>query len=458
MNQVQPNRISRILWVVTVSSFVMVAVTGLFILFFYDPSRPYESTLELMFDVRGGLLVYQLHNWASSLMIAALIVHLLSLFFTGAFRGARGTWVLLFLILFSAMALGLSGSVLADDLLSTNSLAVLNGVTLSIPFAGTWLSSLIFQGAYPSGAIATFYPLHFVVFPLLVAGLIAVVIWLGPRRRPTATEIFRTAGVAAVAVGVLIAISATVTINPVATYGPADPGNASAGAGAVWYLAFLDGALRLAPSGWEFVWAGHTWTLAILVPLAVCGVFFVAAIAYPFVESWITGARAATEPDRPRNMPTRTALGVAGIVFYGVLWAAAGADTIAFQFRLGAEGVLMTLQLALLAGPPIAFLLTKRICLGLQRRDRDIALHGFETGRVVRLPGGRYVEVHQAVSAAEQRRLVGHESPEPFTARPDRRGVLHVHDKVRAVLSRWMYGDRFPTITQGELESGRHVG
>ena len=463
--RVTPERWTGLLWQVVVHSFVVVAITGVFLMFFYDPSstpvvydgsyqplqgvemsRALESTLQLSFDVRGGLLVRQLHNWGSSLMIAALIVHILSVFFTGAFRKPRElTWVALFLILFVAMATGLTGSVLPDDLLSSNSLAVLDGVLKSIPFVGAWLSALIFQGSFPSGAISTFYPLHVIVLPAVLAALI---LFVGVRGL-----LARAGGMFFIVVGLLTAISALVTVNPVATYGPADPGNASAGSGAVWYLAFLDGAQRLVPSGWEFEWLDRTWTLSVLVPVTISGLFLFAGLLYPFAEGWITNdKRMHLVPDRLRNMPTRTAIGVAAMVFYGVLWAAAGSDVIALTFRLTGEGVILTLQLLLLAGPPLAFILTKRVCLALQRKDRDIALHGFETGRIVRLPGGEYLEVHQEVSAAERRRLTEFESPEPSMIRPHSDGRIRVQDRLRAVLSRWMYADRLSPIGQRELD------
>ena len=127
-------------------------------------------------------------------------------------------------------------------------------------------------------------------------------------------------------------------------------------------------------------------------------------------------------------------------MFYGVLWAAAGSDTIAYLFRLGAEGLLVTLQLTLILGPPVAYAITKRIALGLQRKDRDIALHGYETGRIVRLPGGEYVEVHAPVREPVRRQLPGHEVVRPAILRPDPHGRITVRARVRSVLARWMYG------------------
>jgi ubiquinol-cytochrome c reductase cytochrome b subunit len=338
---------------------------------------------------------------------------------------------------------------------------VLDGVTKSIPIVGTWLSFLIFQGRFPSGAIETFYPLHVALLPLGIAGLVAAVVVLSVVHGPPSTRVAgpvgqaaevvvgqpfrvvaaRFAGVFFVVFGVLTAIAAFVSVNPVGTYGPSDPGNASAGAGAVWYLAFLDGAQRLVPSGWEFEWMGATVTLAILVPVAVSGLFLVVAALWPFVERFIANdPRPQHVLERPRNAATRTALGVAAIVFYCVLWAAAGADTIAYVFHLGAESLLITLQLALIVGPPLAYTVTQRICLGLQRKDREIAEHGYETGRIVRMPGGEYMEVHEPVSEAERLRLVGYEVARPAILRPDARGRLTLTAKVRALLARWLYG------------------
>ena len=188
----------------------------------------------------------------------------------------------------------------------------------------------------------------------------------------------------------------TVTINPIWLYGPASPGNAGAGSQPDWYTGFLDGALRLVPPGWEFVAFDRTWTLALLAPLAVVTIFFLLVAAYPFIEGWITGdQREHHLLDRPRNTPTRTGIGVAGMVFAGTLWAAGSADLIAVAFSLTIEGVVLAMQLLLVAGPIIAFIVTRRVCIALQRKDRELLLHGFETGRIVRLPGGEYVEVHQ---------------------------------------------------------------
>ena len=250
----------------------------------------------------------------------------------------------------------------------------------------------------------------------------------------------RAAGLFGLVVGVLTLVSATVTVSPIWHYGPADPANASAGSQPDWYTGFLDGALRLVPPGWEFEWLGYTWTLAILIPLAVVGIFLLLVALYPYIEGWITRDRRDHDIlDRPRNAATRTGIGVAGMVFYGVLWGAASADIVATQFGLSLESIIVGFQITLLIGPVIAFEVTRRVCLGLQKKDRELVLHGFETGRIVRLPGGEYVEVHQPLDRDERWRLVAHEHPVSEPLRPDQDGRLRLTERVRSRLAHWLF-------------------
>ncbi|KGN31512.1 hypothetical protein N802_03855 [Knoellia sinensis KCTC 19936] len=415
---------------VAMVAFVVCVLTGAILMFWYDPtsstvryqgshaplqgvemSGALASTLDISFDVRGGLLVRQLHHWTASVMIAALMLHILRIFFTGGFRRPRRLgWVLLFGILFASMGAGLSGMVLPDDLLSGSSLAVLDGVLKSVPIVGTWLSGLLFQGRFPSGALATFYPAHVLVLPLAMIGLGVVLLRREARQNPPIAGRNRTATVArwvglfGLVSGALTLVAGFVTVNPVWAFGPADPANATAGAAAPWYMAFLDGAQRLVPPGLEVVWAGRTWTLALLLPLGVVGLFLTAAVAYPFVEEWASGDRGGHRgPTQPRSTPTRTALGAAGVTFYGVLWAAAGSDFFALIFALSLEDVVLAFQIALVLGPVSAFVLTRRVCLELQLRDRDAVLRGSPTGRMVRLPSGGFIDVHEMPDGSERR-------------------------------------------------------
>ncbi|MGC3954267.1 MAG: cytochrome b N-terminal domain-containing protein [Propionicimonas sp.] len=269
-------------------------------------------------------------------MIATILLHILRIFFTGAFRKPRElTWLLWFVVLFMGMAAGLTGHILPDDGLSGTSLMVMDGLLKGIPIIGTWLSFLVFQGLFPSGAITTFYPLHVIVLPALMMLALLVIGALSLLHRPAQfrgpgrsgnnvvglrlkTAVVKRTGLFLIVFGVFVLLAATV--NPVWLYGPADPSVASAGGGSLWYLAFLDGAQRLVPPGWEFVLLDRTWTLAIIMPLGVSLLFLLTAMIYPFIEAWATGdTKEHHLLARPRHAPTRTGIGVAGIVFYGVL-------------------------------------------------------------------------------------------------------------------------------------------
>jgi ubiquinol-cytochrome c reductase cytochrome b subunit len=255
--------------------------------------------------------------------------------------------------------------------------------------------------------------------------------------------------------GVIVLISSFFTINPIWNYGPYDPSPISAGTQPDWYIGFADGALRLIPPGLEFVLWGYTWTFSILIPLVVIGIFMMLVMFYPFIEAWVTGDKREHHiAERPRNAPTRTSIGAAGVTFYAVLWAGGASDVIATHFHLSIEGVTHSLQALVILGPIIAFLVSKRICLSLQKKDREIALHGYESGRMVRLPGGRYHEVHEPLSEYERWRLVDYLDYKPLMIRPDAQGKIGPMQRVRAVLSRWFFEDRISPATRTELESG----
>jgi len=135
-----------------------------------------------------------------------------------------------------------------------------------------------------------------------------------------------------------------------------------------------------------------------------------------------------------------------------VLWAAASSDLIATHFKLSIEGVIHGLQALLFVGTIIAYIVTKRICFALQKKDREIALHGFESGRIVRLPGGEYIEVHQPLGEAERWRLTSYTDYEPLMVRPNSNGQITVNQRLRAGFSRWFFEDRIIPVSKGEIE------
>jgi ubiquinol-cytochrome c reductase cytochrome b subunit len=491
-----PDHWSFMLGEVALYSFFVLLLSGTFLTFFFQPamtpviydgvygplkgaemSIAYASTLDISFEVRGGLLMRQVHHWSALLFVAAAGLHMLRVFFTGAFRKPREiNWVVGFMLFVLGMAAGFTGYSLPDDLLSGNGLRIIDGMIKGIPVVGAYGSSLLFGGEFPGETIvARLYGLHILLVPALILIFIVIHLFMvvihkhthysGPGRKDTnvvgyplmPVYVAKAGGFFFIVFGVIMLISATFTINPIWNYGAYDPSPVSAGTQPDWYIGFLDGALRLAPSNLEVTAGGVTWSWNILLPMIV-GVGFLAVVAvYPFIEAWVTGDKREHHVlDRPRNAPTRTAIGAAGVTFYAVLWAGASTDLIATNFLMSMNHVLTALQIMLIIGPFIAYIITKRVCLSLQRKDREIALHGRESGRIIRMPHGEYIEVHEPLDAFEQYKLVDFKDYQPTLARPNAQGKITVAARVRASLSRFYFEDRIAPVTQTELDAAHH--
>ncbi|GAA2323199.1 cytochrome bc complex cytochrome b subunit [Streptomyces kunmingensis] len=492
LRKVFPDHWSFLLGEVCLYTFIILILTGVYLTLFFHPSmneveyhgsyvplsgvrmsEAYSSTLDISFDVRGGLLIRQIHHWAALIFVAAMFVHMMRHFFTGSFRKPRElNWVFGWLLLFLALFEGLLGYSLPDDLLSGAGMRLIEGMTLSVPIVGTYLVFFLFGGEFPGDDIvARFYSIHVLLLPGIMAALAVTHLILVVYHKhtqfpgPGKTErnvvgppffpvyVAKAGGFFFLVFGVVTVIAAIASINPVWVYGPYRPDQVSTGAQPDWYLGFAEGLVRVMP-GWEITFGGHTLVLGVLIPLIAFPLWLILIGVYPFIESWITGDRREHHLlDRPRNRPVRTALGAAWLTGFFVALGAGGNDILATHFHLSVNTITWFARIALVVGPVLAFIVTKRICLGLQLRDRDKVLHGRETGRIKRLPHGEYVEVHEPLPEGELFRLTQHEEPAALEALPEDEGVRR---RVRVALSRWMYGEgtRIPKPQREELESG----
>jgi ubiquinol-cytochrome c reductase cytochrome b subunit len=491
-----PDHWSFMLGEVALYSFVVILLSGTFLTFFFQPSMAevnyngsyvplkglnmsaaMASTLDISFDIRGGLLFRQIHHWAALLFVASIMLHMLRVYFTGAFRKPREiNWVVGFTLWVLAMAEGFTGYSLPDDLLSGNGARIIDGMVKGIPVIGVWISYLLFGGEFPgTDMVGRFYSLHIMLLPALLIALLGVHLllliinkhtqWAGPGKTNEnvvgvpVMPVFaaKAGGFFFIVFGVLVLIASLFTINPIWNYGPYDPSPVSAGTQPDWYIGFADGALRLVPPGWEFLFFGYTVSMNILAPIGVLVIFILAVLLYPFLEAWVTGDKREHHIlDRPRNAPTRTAIGAAGIVVYAALWAAASSDIMATHFRLSLNFVIHSVQAVLIIGPFLAFWITKRVCLALQKKDREIALHGYESGRIVRLPGGEYVEVHEQLDEYERWRLLNFNEYEPLMIRPNADGQITPLQRVRASVSTFFFEDRIAPVKRSEIEASHH--
>src|SRR3978361_2358916 len=195
MNKVYPDHWSFLLGEIALYAFLVLLLSGTYLTFFFDASMReivydgsyaplrgvpmsarYDSAVRLSFDVRGGLFMRQLHHWAANLFVAAIVIHLLRIFFTGAFRKPRETnWILGVVMLVLALLMGVTGYSLPDDLLSGTGLRIISAILLSIPVIGTWVHFAVFNGDYVGEQIiGRFYIAHVLLIPAILLALIAL--------------------------------------------------------------------------------------------------------------------------------------------------------------------------------------------------------------------------------------------------------------------------------------------
>jgi len=448
-----PDHWTFLLGEIALYSFIILLLTGTFLTFFFQPSmteivyhgsythldgarmsEAYASTLNISFDVRGGLLMRQIHHWAADLFVASILAHMLRIFFTGAYRKPREVnWLIGLAMLTLALLEGLFGYSLPDDLLSGAGLRITEGVMQSIPLVGTYLAFFLFGGAYPGNVIIPrMYIIHVLLIPGILLALITAHLFImfhqkhtqmpGKGRTdqnvvgaPLYPYFMAKTGAFFFFTFAACALAATFAqINPIWLYGPYNPVSISSGSQPDFYMGFLEGALRMM-SPWEWNVAGHTFAFNVFIPAFLpLGLIFTAAALWPFIEQWITGdKREHHVNDRPRNAPTRTALGMGAVTFYGVLWAEGANDVIADHLDLPLYTITRIAQVSIFVLPVVAYIITKRICLGLQRKDLHLLQHGVETGIIRQLPSGEFIEETRPVD--EEARAVLESRPAPLS-------------------------------------------
>jgi ubiquinol-cytochrome c reductase cytochrome b subunit len=465
LRKVFPDHWTFLLGEIALYSFIILILTGIFLSLFFHPSMSqvvyhgsytklngirmsdaYASTLNISFDVRGGLLMRQIHHWAADVFLAAIICHLLRIFFTGAYRKPRETNWLIGLAMFTlGIFEGFLGYSLPDDLVSGTGVRIAEGVLLGIPVVGTYLSFFLFGGQFPGTEFVTrFYIIHVLLIPGLLLALVSAHLFLMVHQKHTQMPgkgrtdynvvgqpaypyfAIKTGAFFFFVFGVLALLATFAQINPIWQVGPYTPVAISAGSQPDFYMGILEGSLRMFPS-WTWDIGGHTIAWNVLIPaLVVLGIMFTALGAWPFLERWATGDHAYHHVnDRPRNAPTRTAFGMAGVTAYGILWLEGANDIIAVHLQISLYLTTEIARWAVFIGPVIAFYVTRRLCLGLQRRDAQMLTHGVETGIIVQQPNGAFVELERPLTE-EEIAAVAAKPPVPLAALPpavDENGV-----------------------------------
>ncbi|MDX6326865.1 MAG: ubiquinol-cytochrome c reductase cytochrome b subunit, partial [Nocardioidaceae bacterium] len=498
IRKVFPDHWSFMLGEIALWSFVVLLLTGVFLSLWFKPgmgeviyngsydnlrglpmSEAYASTLHISFDVRGGLLMRQMHHWSAMLFIAAMFVHLVRVFVTGAFRKPREiNWMIGGTLLLLGILEGFAGYSLPDDLLSGTGLRIADGLIKATPVVGSYMSFFMFGGEFPGDSIISrLYIAHVLLIPGLILALIGAHMmllvyqkhtqWPGPGRTNENVVGYpmmpiyaaKAGGFFFIVFGVTALMGGLMEINPVWRFGPYNPSQVTAGSQPDWYMGVAEGLLRIMP-GWETHIFGKTISWNVIIPGQVLPlVIFTGIMVYPFIEAWITGDKTEHHLlQRPRNAANRTAFLVGMMTLYGLLWAAGGNDILAVLFNLNLNYITYFMRVAIFILPVFAFWITRRWCIALQRSDQNRVLHGLESGIIMRSPEGGYSERHEPISIDEAYTLMSRDEEEVYQAPPatDLNGVKSRKVRMmqlRAKASEYWFGSNIRKPTPEELEA-----
>ncbi|MFN2617637.1 MAG: cytochrome bc complex cytochrome b subunit [Thermoleophilaceae bacterium] len=420
LRYVFPDHWSFLLGEVALYAFIVLVATGIYLTLFFEPSLSksvyegsyaplrgievsdaYRSVIDISFDVKAGLLIRQTHHWAADVFVVAIVLHLMRVFFTGAFRKPRElTYLIGLVMLFATLLEGYVGYSMVDDLLSGMGLAIGYGVAQSIPFVGANLALLVWGAPFPGDHAfeSRMYVAHVFLLPVLIGTLIGAHLTLVASRhhtqfRRTAVQSERkllglptfpgqtprSLGLMSAVASLLVLMGGLIQINPIWQWGPYQLAQGTNGAQPDWYLGWLIGALRIVPpfdltiGGYTLVpnpfWGGALFPLLVLSALALA----------PLVERRLTGDRRYHNVlDRPRDAPGRTAFGAALLAWVLLVFFAGSADRVLVTFGISYELQIWLYRVLAVIAPVVVFFLTRRVCRELQRdeqvaRDRELA-------------------------------------------------------------------------------------
>ena len=408
LDKIFPDHWSFMVGEVALDSLIVLILTGVYLTFFFVPSQhdvvyagsyhplvgqhmseAYQSVLNISFNVRFGMVMRQAHHWAALIFLAAVVFHMCRIFFTGAFRKPREiNWVIGLTLWLTVMLEGFTGYSLPDDLLSGTGIRVIYSIVEGIPFIGTWLAYLFWNGRYPGDIFITrLFIIHEFIFPALIVGLLTahlMILWRqkhtdfpGPGKTETNIKgsriwpqyTMKATGLATMVAGVTFLLAGLFQINPVWLYGPYTPYTVSAGSQPDWYVGWLDGSVRLWPH-WEFRSFGHEIANPVFPGVLIPGIVFTIMYMWPWIDKKIyNDYRAHNLLDRPRDKPFRTGVGVAAIMFFLDLTLACATDLIANNTHIAFERLIEILQYGAIVGPIVGFAVAYYACKALLRTD-----------------------------------------------------------------------------------------
>ena len=400
-----PAEDSFLLGEVAVFCFLLLILTGVFLGFFYEPStsqveydgsvaefqgeempEAFVSVLHITYTVPFGMFIRRLHHWAAHLFVASIGLHMLRVFFTGAYRNPREpNWIVGTGLAVLAMGAAYTGYALPFDEFAATATGIGYNLTVSVPLIGDFLGKIIFGGQFPTSAtIPRLYFLHVLVIPLAIVGGLALHMFILIRQKHT--EAPREGDVetgpetvdredddvivglpavpnqAAVSAVVFFLTAATLSllagllpVHNVAEYGPNDPASTPELIMPDWFLMWVYGFLKLLPGIGIDVGPVHI-NSEFLGGIVLPGLVFAAIMAWPFIDRTPEPTHFTADP---LERAWQTAVGVAAVAFVMIASIAGMNNILANRVLNSSTNVVNPiLTAALLLVPPLFGVLT----------------------------------------------------------------------------------------------------
>jgi cytochrome b-561 len=330
-------------------SFITLVATGIFLGFLYEPSTlmvslfgaqvpaAYASVVRIDL-LPMGMIVRRIHHWSAMLMIAAILTHLMRIYFTSAYRKPREiNWLVGICLLATTLLAAFTGYLLPYSQFSVTATSIAYYIAKSTPWIGDWIARLLFAGDFPAaGTVPRFFFMHVMLIPAVLVALISMHLLILVKQKhtePPANRSLKESGQGNRLIGipvwpeqaaislssflfllfVVVLMATYIPLNPIENYGPPAPGTPVMRPD--WYFLPIYGFLKLIPGDFSFVVLGEK-----ITPETVGGVFFpgflfLILVLIPFFDR-------VRQPqhyfENPLHRPFMASFGLAAAVFLGM--------------------------------------------------------------------------------------------------------------------------------------------
>ena len=387
---------------ITLFSLIILILTGILLALSYEPSNTlvvnsfdpgtadkpnmipaaYHSALKINAMPFGDML-RRIHHWSANIMVAAAIIHMMRVYFTGAFKKPReiNWWIGLLLLIFSALT-AVTGYILPYDNYAYQTLGVVYAIVKSVPWVGDWLAQAAFAGAYPGeGVIPRIYGYHIMLLPMILVATTGAHMLIMIKQKHTQPQYAKRLAykkivgvplmtqqtpimllLAILFAAIVVLFSAFIPVHPVEHFGPPDP-TPIPNIKPDWYLLWVFGALAIIPPfEFEFL-GGHInaeFVGAMVLPMIPIGLMFLAPLLDRSKENLYYA-------ENPTNHPVRLGAGVAFLTFMLVMSLAGYKPELIASGMLTSGNANAILWIMAFVLPALAYFLTQLIVRGIAR-------------------------------------------------------------------------------------------